>query len=167
MKSLRFAQLALLAAVVFFLALVVFNNLTDYGSNLKFVQHVLTMDNTFPGNSGLWRALNQPAIHRAFYAFIIFWEALTACLMGIGVWRLWQTRKGPSVAWNMAKSLGTLGLTLSLLQWSVFFLSVGGEWFLMWQSKIWNGQEAAFRNFALMGLTLIILQLREPEDAEG
>ena len=164
MKTLRFAQLALLASAVLFLLLVVFNNVTDYGSNLQFIQHVLTMDTTFPGNSGLWRAIPSPAVHRLFYFTIIFWEAGTAAIMAIGVWRLWQTRQAPRIAWNLAKSLGTLGLVLSMLQWSVFFLCVGGEWFLMWQSKIWNGQEAAFRNFVLMGVILIILQLRDPDD---
>lgn len=167
MKTLRFAQIALLAAVVFFLLLVVFNNLTDYGSNLKFVEHVLTMDSTVPGNAGLWRALNQSWEHRAFYFVIIFWEALTALIMAIGVWRMWQTRQAPRMAWALAKSLGTLGLTLSMLQWSVAFLSVGGEWFLMWQSRVWNGQEAAFRNFAIMGIILIILHLRDPDETGG
>jgi predicted small integral membrane protein len=36
-----------------------------------------------------------------------------------------------------------VALTLSLLMWLMAFLSVGAEWFLMWQSKDWNGQEAA------------------------
>jgi len=159
MKTLRFAQISLLASAVVYLLLVVFNNTTDYGSNLLFIQHVLTMDTTFPGNAGLWRALQSPAVHRLFYFSIIFWEAGTALLMAIGVWRLWQTRKGPRIAWDLAKSIGTLGLVLSMLQWSVFFLSVGGEWFLMWQSKTWNGQEAAFHNFAMMGIILLVLQL--------
>jgi predicted small integral membrane protein len=41
--------------------------------------------------------------------------------------------------------------------WLVAFLTVGGEWFLMWQSKIWNGQEAAFRMFTTIGIVLILL----------
>jgi predicted small integral membrane protein len=44
-----------------------------------------------------------------------------------------------------------------LLLWLVAFLTIGGEWFLMWQSHIWNGQEEAFRNFAVVGLVLLIL----------
>jgi predicted small integral membrane protein len=36
-------------------------------------------------------------------------------------------------------------------------MTVGGEWFLMWQSKVWNGQEAAFRLFTFMGLSLLFL----------
>jgi predicted small integral membrane protein len=43
------------------------------------------------------------------------------------------------------------------------FLSVGGEWFLMWQSKIWNGQDAAFRMFACNGIVLILLVLPDPD----
>jgi predicted small integral membrane protein len=50
-----------------------------------------------------------------------------------------------------------MALTLSLLMWLVAFLAVGGEWFLMWQSQIWNGQEAAFRNFAVVALVLLFL----------
>jgi predicted small integral membrane protein len=48
--------------------------------------------------------------------------------------------------------------------WLVAFLSVGGEWFLMWQSKSWNGQEAAFRMFIVVGIVLIVLVQREPKD---
>jgi predicted small integral membrane protein len=33
----------------------------------------------------------------------------------------------------------------------------------MWQSKVWNGQEAAFRMFAMMGLSLIFLCLPDSE----
>jgi predicted small integral membrane protein len=46
----------------------------------------------------------------------------------------------------------------------VAFLSVGGEWFLMWQSKTWNGQEAAFRMFTVVGVITILMIL---PDAEG
>jgi predicted small integral membrane protein len=38
-------------------------------------------------------------------------------------------------------------------------LDVGGEWFQMWQSQIWNGQESAFRFIGSIGLILIILSL--------
>jgi predicted small integral membrane protein len=43
------------------------------------------------------------------------------------------------------------------MQWLVAFLVVGGEWFLMWQSKNWNGQDAAFRMFAIIGIALLFL----------
>jgi predicted small integral membrane protein len=31
----------------------------------------------------------------------------------------------------------------------------------MWQSKTWNGQEAAFRMFAVEGIVLVVLLLPE------
>jgi len=57
-----------------------------------------------------------------------------------------------------------LGLTLSLLMWLIAFLAVGGEWFLMWQSKNWNGQDAAFRMFAVIGIVLVILMQADTEE---
>jgi predicted small integral membrane protein len=45
----------------------------------------------------------------------------------------------------------------------VAFLSVGAEWFLMWQSKLWNGQDAAFRMFTCEGIVVLILMMVEPE----
>ena len=53
--------------------------------------------------------------------------------------------------------------TLGLLLWFVAFISVGGEWFLMWQSKLWNGQEAAFRMFTVIGIVFVLLVLPDTE----
>ena len=47
--------------VALFYSFVVLNNITDYDSNYQFVRHVLMMDSTFPGNHGMWRAINSPA----------------------------------------------------------------------------------------------------------
>jgi predicted small integral membrane protein len=47
--------------------------------------------------------------------------------------------------------------------WFVVFLSVGGEWFLMWQSKLWNGQDAAFRMFTVIGIVLLFVAQPETE----
>jgi predicted small integral membrane protein len=46
----------------------------------------------------------------------------------------------------------------------VAFLSVGGEWFLMWQSKNWNGQDAAFRMFTVVGIVLLFLVQQDVEE---
>ena len=56
-----------------------------------------------------------------------------------------------------------MALTVNLLLWFGAFLLVGGEWFVMWQSETWNGQDAAFRMFAVVGL--ILLFVRAPEIA--
>jgi predicted small integral membrane protein len=154
---LRIAKLSLVAGVALFHLLVVFNNLTDFDSNYQFVRHVLMMDTTLPGNHGMWRGLASPAFHLAFYLGIIAWEAVATVFLAWGGLRLLRAIRRPAAKFNAAKSVAFAALTLSLLIWLVAFLTVGGEWFLMWQSHIWNGQDAAFRNFAVVGLVLLIL----------
>jgi predicted small integral membrane protein len=160
----RAAKTLLLAGVALFYTLVVFNNTTDFDSNYQFVRHVLMMDTTFPDNHGLWRALPEPWLHLAFYLSIIAWEFVTTALLWWGVVQLGLTLRQPAAAFNAAKRIPILALTLSLLMWLVAFLAVGGEWFLMWQSHAWNGQEAAFRTFAVVGIVLLIHLQPETED---
>ena len=153
----RSAKTLLLAGIALFYTLVVFNNLTDFDSNYQFVHHVLAMDSTFPGNHGMWRALPSPTLQLAFYLSIIAWEIVTTLLLWWGVLRLLRALRGPVPGYNSAKRIPVLALTLSLLMWLVAFLSVGAEWFLMWQSRTWNGQEPAFRMFAVVGIVLLLL----------
>jgi predicted small integral membrane protein len=154
---LRVAKLAVILAVALFYTLVVFNNLTDYDSNYQFVRHVLMMDSTFPGNHGMWRAMNSPVWHTAFYVSIIAWESLVMVLCWWGGVRLARVLSAPAEVFNRSKSTAIAALALALLMWLVAFLEVGGEWFLMWQSKSWNGQETAFRMFTVIGIVLLLL----------
>jgi predicted small integral membrane protein len=162
--KLRTAKLLLVFGVAIFYTFVVFNNITDYDSNYQFVRHVLMMDSTFPGNHGMWRAQNQPALHTLFYVSIIAWEFVTMGLCWWGGARMLKARRGTAAEFERAKRVAVAALTLSLLMWLVAFLSVGGEWFLMWQSKSWNGQEAAFRMFTVVGIVLLLVAQSEGDE---
>ena len=159
----RLAKISLVAALGLYLLIVVFNNLTDYGSNYSLVLHVLSMDTTFKGNAGLWRAIHSEPVYHAFYASIILWEAATSALLFSGARRLWRVRAAGAAEFNRAKDLAVGGLTLNLLLWLVAFLTVGGEWFMMWQSSAWNGVGPAARMFTVAGLVLIFLNSRDEE----
>ena len=161
--TLRVAKILLVAAVAFFYTLVVFNNSTDYGSNYLFVHHVLLMDTTSPGNHGMWRAIHPPLVQTVFYDGIIGWETATMILTWVGVVQLVRAIRKPVAAFNSAKRFSIFALTLGMLLWFVAFIIVGGEWFLMWQSKLWNGQDAAFRMFAVIGIIFIVLVLPDTE----
>jgi predicted small integral membrane protein len=162
--TLRLAKISLLFGVGLFYLFVVFNNLADYNSNYQFIRHILMMDSTFPGNNGMWRAINQPALHTIFYINIILWETVTMFLCWWGGLRLLLALNGNSKTFREAGNVAIAGLTLSLLMWLIAFLTVGGEWFLMWQSKTWNGQEAAFRMFTVIGIVLLFVTQQESED---
>ena len=162
----RTAKLLLLAGVALFYSLVVFNNLTDFGTNAQFVRHVLLMDTTFPGNGGMWRSISSPTVDRVFYIGIIAWEIITGVLLWWGIARLLRALRLSAAAFNAAKFLPMLALTLSMLMWLVAFLAVGGEWFLMWQSSTWNGQEEAFRSFTVIGIVFLAF-LHPDTDAQS
>jgi predicted small integral membrane protein len=157
--TLRTIKMLLIFGLALFYTLVVLGNITDYGSNYEFVRHVMMMDTTFPGNKAMWRAINSPALHTVFYLTIITWEAVTMILCWWGGLRLAQALRGPAAAFHQAKRVSLAALALSLMMWLVVFLAVGGEWFMMWQSKSWNGQDAAFRMFTVAGIVLLIVAL--------
>lgn len=159
----RLSKVLLLAAMGFFFTLVVFNNTTDFDSNYQFVRHVLMMDTTFPGNRGMWRSIAAPWVHVAFYVSIIVWETVNMVLCWWGALAMARALRADEATFQRSKRAGVMALTSGMLQWFVAFLCVGAEWFLMWQSKIWNGQDAAFRMFAIEGILLVILTMREPE----
>ncbi len=155
--TLRTIKSALVFGVAIFYSLVVFNNVTDYGSNYEFVRHVLMMDSTLPGNLRMWRAINAPLLHAAFYLSIITWETITMLLCWWGGFQMLRAMRGTAPGFHHANRVSIVALTRSLLMWLVAFLSIGGEWFLMWQSKTWNGQDAAFRMFTVVGIVLLIV----------
>lgn len=161
--TMRTAKLLMIAGIGVFYTLVVLNNITDYDSNYQFARHVLMMDSTFPGNHLMWRAMNSPRIHTAFYLSIIAWESVTMLCCWLGAIKMGRALRGSKAEFHRAKGSAVAGLTLGMLMWLIAFLSVGGEWFLMWQSKSWNGQEAAFRMFCVMGVILLLVAQQDEE----
>src|SRR5690606_23061888 len=135
----RLSKTAFVAAIAFFASLVSFGNITDYGSNFAFVQHVLLMDTIFPDSTIKYRAIESNTLHHAAYIFIIAMETLTAILCWIGAFAMLGALGGNARSFNRSKKWGILGLSLGFLVWQVGFMSVGGEWFGMWMSSTWNG----------------------------
>lgn len=165
MIAIRAAKIATVAAIALFASLVAFGNVTDYGTNFVFVQHVLSMNTIFPSSHIGYRAVTSPALHHLAYALIIAAEALTAVLCWIGVFALLGALRAEAVAFQRAKTFAVLGLTLGFLLWQVGFMSVGGEWFGMWQSAQWNGVPGAFRFVMVILAVLIFVVLRDEDIA--
>src|SRR5262249_57520337 len=85
MIAIRAAKAATVAAIALFASLVTFGNLTDYDTNLAFIQHVLSMDTIFPSSRISYRAISNPTLQEMAYAVIIAGEAMTAVLCWIAV----------------------------------------------------------------------------------
>lgn len=163
MIAIRAAKVALVAAIALFASLVVFGNVTDYNTNFEFVQHVLSMDTIYPSSTIKYRAITSPGLHHAAYAVIIAAEAAMAVLCWIGVVVLVRHIRAGAAMFNRMKMLAIIGLTLGFLVWQVGFMSIGGEWFGMWQSQQWNGVPSAFRFLMTIIAVLIFVAVPDQE----
>jgi len=163
MVVLRLAKIAVVTALASYALLVAYNNVVDYGSNYEFVRHVLSMDTTFPGNALMHRAIADETEWRLAYASIIGIEALAGALLVVGTLALLARLRAPAQGFNRAKAWAVAGLTLGFGLWFFGFMVVAGEYFVMWQSKIWNGQDAAFRIATEMLGALIFIALPDGE----
>ena len=115
------------------------------------------MDTTFPGNALMDRAITDPRIWEAAYAVIIAAEGLTSLLLTIGAVTLLTRLRAPAAAFNRAKVWAVVGLTAGFCLWFFGFQVVAGEYFAMWQSKIWNGEQAAFRfTMVILGVLIFV-----------
>jgi predicted small integral membrane protein len=151
MLIIRLAKVLMVGALGAFALVVTYDNIVDYGANYQFVQHVMSMDTTFPDSTLKGRAITDPEIWKAAYALIIAAEGLTALLLAVGAIALLLRLLSAAEAFNAAKTWAVAGLTVGFGVWFFGFLVVAGEYFAMWQSRSWNAQESAFR------ITMVIL----------
>ncbi|KOV66206.1 DUF2165 domain-containing protein [Streptomyces sp. MMG1121] len=158
-SSLSLAAGVLTGILALYIALVALGNITDFGTNQQFVRHVLAMDTTFKDHDLMWRAITSTALQDTAYVLIIVWETVAALVL-IGGTYLWTRRKT-----DLARRVSVYGLLMLVLLFGAGFIAIGGEWFSMWQSKTWNGEDAATRVLVLSGVALIVnlLAVRQAE----
>ncbi|HEY9878186.1 MAG TPA: DUF2165 domain-containing protein [Leptolyngbyaceae cyanobacterium] len=153
----RFCKILLVASVGLLALLIVLNNIQDPQSNLLYIQHVMSMDTTFPNNALKGRAISSSTAHRLAYGLLVTGEAAIALLCLLGAYRLLKAVREPAKIFEQAKGIAIAGLTLAFLFWFIGFMAIGGEWFAMWQSETWNGQQPAFRFIGCVGIVLLFV----------
>jgi predicted small integral membrane protein len=159
----RICKIFLIQCIGLFALIVAYNNLVDYQTNFAFVQHVLSMDTISPSPHLMERAITLPYLHHTVYISIILGEFVVALLCLAGSVQLVRKVRAGALEFNRAKSLAIAGLTNGFILWFFGFMTVGAEWFMMWQSVDWNGQESAFRFIVCIGIVLIaVLQDDKP-----
>ncbi|GBQ12044.1 hypothetical protein CFR78_14380 [Komagataeibacter rhaeticus] len=161
----RLSKTVMVAAFGCFGLIVMFNNITDYDSNYQFVRHVLSMDTTFPHNRLMWRAMTSPVVWQAGYDLIIACEGATGILFILAACAMLRALRSDPATFRHATRLVPWGTMMGFLVWFFGFTVVGGEWFAMWQSHSWNGQQPAFQFISMM--MLMCLYVRKKEDGPG
>ncbi|MFJ6657747.1 DUF2165 domain-containing protein [Streptomyces sp. NPDC091377] len=160
-RALPLAAGLLTGTLALHITLVAVGNITDFGTNQQFVQHVLAMDTTFKDENLMWRAITSKGIQNTAYVAIIVWETVAALLLIAGTW-LWARRDVVR-----ARQISTYGLLMLMLLFGAGFIAIGGEWFAMWQSSDWNGLDAATRLFLMSGMVLLVNQFAGGRRSDG
>ena len=162
----RIAKIVMVACLALFCLLVVFSSLHDYQTNFLFVKNLMSMETTFPGIKLRYRAITTPELWHATFAIVIFGEALAGLLFLVGAYFFFRVRHAPGAVFDLAKSWTIAGALVAYLVWFSLFMVFAGEWFVMWQSESWNGQEAAFR-FYLTVMAVLIFVVLPDRDLEA
>jgi len=127
-----------------YMLLVCLNNIIDYSANFQFVSKVTGMEDIFSREKNGWRSVSSPVLQHIFYLMIIAWELVITLLVAGGVSGMIKKSGADAADFRKAGKYLRTGLFLGVVLWFTLFITIGGEWFLMWQSKMWNGQLTAF-----------------------
>jgi predicted small integral membrane protein len=166
MPMTRYAKVSMTLSLAAFAWMVAYNNLSDYGSNFAFVEHVLRMDTTFEGSAVRSRALREPWQWHTAYALIIATELLVAGLLTLGGLQMWRQRHATPAQFHRAKHWAMAGFLAAFMLWFTGFAVVGGEWFAMWQSTVWNGLDSSFRfSMTMLGVCIFVNQSDVPAES--
>jgi predicted small integral membrane protein len=152
----RLAKTISVASIALMSLLVVFGNTTDYFTNFLFVEHVLKMDTTFPESHIHYRSIDNNFLFHVGYILMAF-----CCIKG--TWFLFKNLRSNAAMFHASKNWAVAGIIIGITIWFLGFEVVGGEWFAMWQSQIWNGLSSAERLVSFLVLTLILLHLKEED----
>ena len=125
----RLAKITLIASIALLMTLIALNNLTDYGSNFAFVQHVMSMDTTFPNNKGLWRAITTPSLHHVFLCRHHRLGDAIGCSLLDRSDQMFRARSGGAVEFHRAKDVAMGGLTLVCCYLRLCSLPLAGSGF--------------------------------------
>ncbi len=163
MLAIRLAKILSVGVIALYMALVVFNNVTDYWTNFAYVSEVLDIEQISPRSDIRWRAITSPALHHAAFVLIILTELAIALLTAAGALAMARALKASAQTFARAKAKAAAGLTLGFLLYEGGFVAVAGEWFGMWQSAAADAVPSAFRILSTMLGVLIFVSLEDEE----
>ena len=157
--ALRVVPLLLVTGTTLMSTIVVIGNATDPGSNLKFIERIMSMDTTYQSPRLMWRAIRSRSLQRLSFAFIVICETLVTVIGWIGVVSLMTNLHSSPDQWHDAKYWAVIALCLAIFIWLIMFEVIGNEWFASWQSNNWKVTNETARINLVTFAGLILLQL--------
>lgn len=155
----RLIPLLLLLGTAVMGFVVCLNNITAPGANLRFVEHIMTMDTTNMDRGTQWREVRSPALHRVAFVTILVCEVAVTVLGLVGSYFLAVNLTAAGDAWESAKLFGYLAFLVALVVWFLIIQVVGAEWYVSWQSEKWNAIRDSIRINLITIAGIILLRL--------
>lgn len=153
MRAVASATVAMLAA---YYLVVAFDNVTNPASNWAFIQGVISGDGV-PADSGFaWRFTEATWFQVAVYVAVIAGEGVAGVLLAVGAVRGWRSR-AEAGAWGESQVPTVVGAGLGLGVFFLGFITIGGNWWVMYLNDDWNGLTPAFQNSVMTVLTLLFV----------
>ncbi|MFT3714609.1 MAG: DUF2165 domain-containing protein [Gordonia sp. (in: high G+C Gram-positive bacteria)] len=174
--TLPFAAAVLVLINAVYITLVAIGNITDYDTNYEFVKGVLSMDTINfedAAHAGQdldpdvsWRAIHSPVLWNIGYILVIVWESLAGLVLLFASYKFARAfiKDEPFAS---ARRWGSGGLLMIVALFAGGFIAIGGEWFQMWRSIVWNGEEAALRNALIALLGIVLIHIASPAWKKG
>lgn len=162
--GIRFFKGLLLMSAALLLTSVFAGNIFLYDINFEYVQHIMSMDDTFHHPSLMLRAINNPLYYHIAYILIIVLEGLASIFLWLGVYHVFKNLAQTSMNFKKAKYWGMIGLLFSILIYSFVFFGIAGEWFASWQSTKWNAKSASLPFIFIFGIIYLILSQDEIDE---
>ena len=135
------------------------NNITAPGANMRFVEHIMTMDTTNMDRGTQWREIRSPVLHRVAFVAILLCELAVTVLGLAGSYFLAANLTTAGDAWESAKLFGYLTFLMALVVWFLIIQVVGAEWYVSWQSEKWNAIRDSTRINLITIAGIILLRL--------
>jgi predicted small integral membrane protein len=146
MNMIRIGKVVLVFGVGLFLFLAAVNNSLGMEGAFGAVKGVVDMQATFKVPTLMWRAIENPMLIWILLVGIVVAEYVGGVLCLWGAARMWSARAS-SANFNASKHTALVGLTVAAILYSVPFLAICGEWFMLWQNRESHTLEESFRQF--------------------
>lgn len=145
LRILRTTASSLVLMTAAYYLVVAFDNITNPDSNWPFVRGVLSENGVAAGSGFEWRAIDAQWFHVVAFVGVIVFETLTGLLLAYAAYRGLRANDDRD-AWAHAQRSTFLGMTTGLLIFFLGFITIGGNWFVMYLNSKWNGLDPAFQN---------------------
>lgn len=155
-------KLVLVAGLALWLTIIVLNNVTDRGTNVRLIGRMMGMDeikeDPLMGNGLQWRAIKSVVVHRLALCAVVVLQVVAVALLWRAAYLFLATTLGfGSVA--AAVSAANLALVPFVALW--FFFLCGGLWFGYWM-KMGPVQQVHLTLLVVSMLATLVVNLIPP-----